>query len=114
AGGAGDAGQGAGGTGAAGDRLPRLPAFHLELEAPRTGPALPGRAGGAARLRGGGGALASRHAGPLRDPLLERALRRQPLAPDGAGPARRPRLVRVLPARARLWPVPVDRARSLG
>ena len=56
----------------------------------------------AGRLRGGRGPLAPRDADPPRRAVLERAVRRQPLAAHGDRAPRRSRHVRVLPARARL------------
>ncbi len=56
----------------------------------------------AGRLRGRRRPLAPRDAHPPRPAVLERAVRRQPLAAHGHRPARRSRIVRVLPARARL------------
>ena len=91
-----------------------LSPLHLELAAPGAGRALARAAAGHPGLRPGGGALAPRHAGPPRLPLLERAVRRQPLAQAGHRPARRPRRLRVLRARAGLWALPVDRARAHG
>ncbi len=72
------------------------------------------RRGGGDRLRGGGGALAPRHVDPPRHAVLGRAVRRQPLAPDGHRSPRRSRHVRVLPARARLRHVALDRAGARG
>ena len=106
---AGRPGQGAGGPGPAGDRVRRLPAVHLELEAAGARPAGLRRAGGAARLRGGGHSLAPRHAGPPRAAVLGRAIRRQPLAPPGARAPRRPGRLRLLPARAGLRGPALDR-----
>ena len=108
------AGQGAGGAGAAADRLHRVPRLHLELAAAAARAAAlrrGGVAGGADRRRG---ALAPRDDHPPRHGVLERAVRRQPLAAHGAGPPRRPRHVRVLPARARLRDPAVGRGRAGG
>ena len=62
------------------------------------------RARVAARARRRRRAVAPRHAHPPRPAVLERALRRQPLAAHGHRPPRRSRQLRVLPARARLRP----------
>ena len=62
------------------------------------------------RVRGGGGAVAPRDDHPPRRRVLERAVRRQPLAAHGDRPPRRPRHVRVLRARAGLRPAAVGRA----
>ena len=110
----GDAGQGARGARAAGDRLPGLSRVHLELEAAAARADRSRHPAGAAHLRGGGGALAPRDAGPPRLAVLGRALRRQPLAAAGHRPPRRSRQLRVLPARARLRDVALDRARARG
>ena len=65
-------------------------------------------------VRAGGGALAPRDADPARRRLLERAVRRQPLAAHGDRAPRRSRHVRVLRARARLRPVALDGAGAGG
>ena len=66
------------------------------------------------RVRGRRGAVAPRDDDPPRRRVLERAVRRQPLAADGHRPPRRPRHVRVLRARARLRPAALDRAGARG
>ena len=111
---AGGAGQGAGRAGAAAHHSARLPGLHRELAsvaAPADGVRALRRGD---RLRGGGRPLAPRHADPPRHAVLGRAVRRQPLAPDGHRPPRRSRHVRVLPARARLRHVALGRAGARG
>ena len=70
-------------AGAAGDRVRGLPGLHLELAAAAAGAAPLGLLLCPLVAAGGGGALAPRHVHPPRRRLLERAVRRQPLAPDG-------------------------------
>ena len=66
------------------------------------------------RVRAGGGALAPRDADPARRRVLERAVRRQPLAAHGDRAPRRSRDVRIFRARARLRPAALDRAGAGG